>query len=361
MIGEAISHYRKQLGITQKELSQRTGVEVSRVCRTEKGKHENMQIENIFRYADGLGVDPCDLIKSHARYDWDSEMSLSAKARLAGVMGWPIGHSLSPRLHNYWLEQLKLDGVYVPLAVHPDHAADAIVSAGKMGFRGLNVTVPLKQIALQAVDSLEPVARRVGAVNTIVFDDRGKSVGTNTDGFGFVENIKHRHPGWRFSQGPAVVLGAGGAARAIVVALMDEGAPEIRICNRTYSRTTALIAALEGPENRACNVHAVPWGEREQALGGAAFLVNTTTLGMQDKEPLDIRLDDLPTAACVNDIVYTPLETQLLRAAYHRGNPTVDGIGMLLHQARPGFEAWFGAVPEVDARVRQHVLAGAAE
>ena len=170
-----------------------------------------------------------------------------------------------------------------------------------------------------------------------------------------------RQSGWDFTAGPAVVLGAGGAARAIVAALIDAGAPEIRVCNRTRERAEELAASLAPEADNGPTVVAIDWEERDAALAGASLLVNTTTLGMTGKEPLDIRLDDLPEFACVNDIVYAPLETRLLRAAYHRGNPTVDGIGMLLHQARPGFEAWFGQAPEVDGVLRLHVLAGTQE
>lgn len=279
-------------------------------------------------------------------------MFITGNARLAGVMAWPVGHSLSPRLHNHWLSTMEIDGAYVPLPVRPDDVAKVISTAGRMGFRGLNVTVPHKEMALKAVDSVDDLATRIGAVNTIIYDEDGKSLGTNTDGFGFIENIRQKYAGWSFEEGPAVVLGAGGAARAIVVALMDAGAPEILICNRTHERAQELANDLNGP------VTVVPWDTRNDALSGAALLVNTTTLGMTGKDQLEINLEALPEYACVNDIVYAPLETRLLRAAYHRGNPTVDGIGMLLHQARPGFEAWFGQAPEVNNVLRLHVLAG---
>lgn len=277
-------------------------------------------------------------------------------------MGWPVSHSLSPRIHNHWLSSMGIDGAYVPLAVHPDAAAETIVMAGRMGFRGLNVTVPHKETALRAVESADDLAKRVGAVNTVIYDADGRAHGTNTDGYGFTENIA-RHPAGRdFGTGPAVVLGAGGAARAIVAALMDAGAPEIRLCNRTRARADDLASALAGPSpsgqtgpGRAVTV--VDWKERDGALAGAALLVNATTLGMTGEEPLDIRLDALPQSACVNDVVYAPLETGLLCAARQRGNRAVDGLGMLLHQARPGFRAWFGQMPEVDDGLRSHVLA----
>jgi len=280
-------------------------------------------------------------------------MPITGNARLAGVMAWPVGHSLSPRLHNHWLNTMGIDGAYVPLPVRPADVEQAISMAGRMGFRGLNVTVPHKEAALKAVDEADDLATRIGAVNTIIYDTGGRSHGTNTDGFGFMENIRHKYTDWNFADGPAVVLGAGGAARAVVVALIDAGAPKILICNRTHERAVNLVNDLDGPLEDA------PWEDRHDALHNINLLVNTTTLGMTGKDPLEISLDSLPEYSCVTDIVYAPLETRLLRAAHSRGNPTVDGIGMLLHQARPGFEAWFGQAPVVDDVLRLHVLAGA--
>ncbi len=280
--------------------------------------------------------------------------AISGNARLAGVMGWPVGHSLSPRLHGYWLEALGIDGAYVPLAVAPNNAADAIAALSKLGFRGLNITVPHKETALGCVDTVDDLARRIGAMNTIVYDHEGRSHGTNTDGFGFIENIRQQAPGYDFTSGPAVVLGAGGAARAVIVALMDAGAPEIRVTNRTLERAKALAAQV-GHDG---NVGVIPWEQRGDALADAALLVNTTTLGMTGQAALDMDLQHLPGSACVTDIVYAPLETRLLAEARSRGNSVVDGIGMLLHQARPGFKAWFGADPDVSEALRAHVLAG---
>lgn len=280
--------------------------------------------------------------------------ALSGKARLAGVMGWPVGHSLSPRLHGFWLDALGIDGAYVPLAVTPENAPDAIGALAKLGFRGLNVTVPHKITALNCVDTVDDLARRIGAVNTIVYDDKGHSHGTNTDGYGFIENIRQRAPGHDFGSGPAIVLGAGGAARAIVVALMEAGAPEIRVTNRTQDRAEALITEV-GADKIAS---VVPWERREDALIEGALLVNTTTLGMTGQPDLGTSLQKLPESACVTDIVYSPLETRLLADARARRNTVVDGIGMLLHQARPGFRAWFGEDPEVSEALRTHVLEG---
>lgn len=279
-------------------------------------------------------------------------MILTAKAAVAGVMGWPVGHSRSPRLHGWWLDRYGIDGAYIPLAVPPGRVAEAVRALPALGLRGANVTVPHKEAVIAACDQVDPVARRIGAVNTLVVAEDGTIEGRNTDGFGFMENLRADRPDWRAGAGPAVVLGAGGAARAILVALADAGAPEIRLLNRTRDRAETLAAELGGP------VRVLPWEERAFALDGAALVVNTTTQGMGGQPALDLDLGRLPPAALVTDIVYTPLHTPLLKAAMERGNPVVDGLGMLLHQARPGFEAWFGRVPEVTPELRRFVLEG---
>lgn len=276
-------------------------------------------------------------------------MSLSGKARLAGVMGWPVEHSLSPRLHGYWLEQHGIDGAYVPLAVAPADLPTALTALPALGFRGVNLTLPHKEQALDLCQEVDDLARRIGAVNTIVVRD-GRLFGSNSDAFGFLENLKDGAPDWRAEAAPAVVLGAGGASRAVVAALADAGAPEVRLVNRTRERAEALATALGG----ALSVY--DWDRREAALAEAGLLVNTTTLGMAGQPPLDLDLGALPVEAVVTDIVYTPLMTPLLQAARTRGNPLVDGLGMLLHQARPGFEAWFGVRPEVTPGLRDFVL-----
>ncbi len=276
-------------------------------------------------------------------------MILSGHASLAGVMGWPVAHSLSPRLHGYWLERHNIDGAYLPLPVRPEAFADAVRALAALGFRGANLTIPHKQAALALCDSLDPAAERIGAVNTLVFKD-GNIHGRNSDAFGFIENLRQGAPSWRAEAAPAVVLGAGGAARAVIVSLLDAGAREVRLCNRTPARAEALARDMSGP------VAWVPWEARAAALSGAGLLVNTTSLGMTGQEALDLDLDDLPTSALVADIVYSPLETDLLRRARARGHAVVDGLGMLLHQARPGFEAWFGVMPEVTPDLRAFVL-----
>ena len=278
-------------------------------------------------------------------------MIISGKAKLAGVFGWPVDHSRSPRLHNYWLALYGIDGAYVPLAVRPEHFETALRALPLLGFRGANVTIPHKAAALRAVDQAEPLARRIGAVNTIVIDAEGQLIGRNTDGFGFLESLKQAAPTWRADAGPAVVLGAGGAARAVVAALLDAGAPRIDLVNRDIAKAERLAGDLGGA------IAVAAWPGLPALLPGAALLVNTTSLGMNRQPPLDIDLRPLPPAALVSDLVYSPLQTKLLAVASRRGNPTVDGLGMLLHQARPGFEAWFGRAPEVTAALRSFVLA----
>lgn len=279
-------------------------------------------------------------------------MIISGKAKLAGVLGWPVGHSRSPRLHGFWLERLGIDGAYVPLAVAPRHFAQAVAALPHMGFKGANVTVPHKEEALTLVDELDPLAERIGAVNTLVVRDDGTIEGRNTDAFGFLENLQQGAPCWQPQAGPAVVLGAGGAARAVCAALVDSGVPEIRVVNRSAARAQQLAEVIGG------NVRIETWDTAAAALDGAALLVNTTTLGMTGQPRLELDLAALPVNAVVNDIVYAPVMTELLTAAEARGNPIVDGIGMLLWQAVPGFEAWFGVRPEVTAELRAFVLQG---
>lgn len=273
-------------------------------------------------------------------------MNISGRTRLAGVMGWPVTHSLSPRLHNYWLKRYGIDGVYVPLAVPPGRLSRAVHALRDLGFVGVNVTHPHKEAAFAAVEDHDGVSARIRAVNTVVLHDDGSIRGMNTDACGFIEALGSRAPHWRAVAGPAVVLGAGGAARAILAALQDAGVPEIRLLNRTPARAEEA-ASLLGPPIRV-----VPWDQRAETLDGAALLVNTTTLGMSGQPPLDLALDALPREAVVNDIVYVPLMTPLLETAAARGNTVVDGLEMLLQQARPGFRAWFGRDPKVTGALR---------
>lgn len=275
----------------------------------------------------------------------------SGKTKLAGVIGWPVAHSRSPRLHGFWLNSYGIDGAYLPLAVRPERVRDAIRALPLLGFAGANVTLPHKEAALSAVDRVTAQARRIGAVNTIIAAADGALDGSNSDGFGFLENLRQSAPQWQAGQGPAVLLGAGGAARAIAAALVDAGVPELRLVNRTAARADQLARDIGGP------IKLYGWEQSGAALKDAALLVNGTTLGMKGQPPLDINLQPLPPTSVVYDIVYVPLETPLLAAARARGLAAVDGLGMLLHQARPGFAAWFGVEPAVTPELRSFILA----
>lgn len=269
------------------------------------------------------------------------------------VMGWPVAHSRSPMIHNHWIAEHAIpDARYELLAVKPEDAAETIRNLHRLDFIGANVTVPHKETAFATLEKHDAIARRLKAVNTIVTLEDGTLEGRNTDGYGFIANLKQGAPDWRAAEGPAVMLGAGGAARAIAAALEDEGVPEIRIVNRTTERAEALIRDLG-----LSNAKVFADSEAQKALEGAALLVNTTTLGMKGESDVTLDLASLPRDAVVTDIVYTPLETGLLRRAREAGHETVDGLGMLLHQAVPGFEAWFGVRPHVTAELRNIVLA----
>ena len=271
--------------------------------------------------------------------------------RLAGVMGWPIGHSRSPQLHGHWLRRYGIDGAYLPLAVSPDRLEAALRGLPALGFRGCNVTIPHKEAVAGLVDTMDPAARWIGAVNTVTVAPDGTLAGSNTDGFGFLENLKQWAAHWRADTGPALVIGAGGAARGILAALLDDGAKRIRLANRTEERARDLAQSLDSQR-----IEPVRWEERTDAMVDVTLLVNTTSQGMEGQPSLDLPLAALPDKALVTDLVYTPLMTPLLAAAAERGNPIVDGVGMLLHQARPGFAAWFGVDPVVDTALRQAVL-----
>mgnify|MGYP005639009749 FL=1 len=276
-------------------------------------------------------------------------MMLSGTARLAGVMGWPVAHSRSPRLHGYWLQQHGIDGAYVPLAVRPENLPLALGALSVLGFAGCNLTIPHKEAALDLVDEITPLAARIGAINTVIVKADGTLCGDNTDAYGFIENLRGSVAGFDPAAGPAVVLGAGGAARAVCAGLIEAGATEICLLNRTQERAEIVARDL------GAALRVEPWSGRGAALQGAALLVNTTSLGMTGQAALDIDLAALPLAAVVNDLVYSPLTTALLGAAAERGNITVGGLGMLLHQARPGFAAWFGAEPDVTPALHNFV------
>jgi shikimate dehydrogenase len=270
---------------------------------------------------------------------------------LAGVMGWPVAHTRSPAIHNHWIAKYGLKGAYVQLPVQPERLEAAIRGLAALGFAGCNVTVPHKESAMRIMDELHPAARRVAAINTIVVQPDGRLLGMNNDGAGYIQSLRDADATWRGDAGPALVLGAGGAARAIVVALLDEGAPELRITNRTLERAQALA------DDFGDRVKVVPWAERNEAMAGVSLLVNTTSLGMHGQAPLDVALDALPLEAMVSDAVYIPLETPLLAQARMRGHRTVNGLGMLLNQARPAFQSWFGVLPEITPELQAAVEA----
>jgi len=280
---------------------------------------------------------------------------VSGKARLAGVMGWPVGHSRSPRLHGFWLQAYAIDGAYVPLAVPPERFEQAMHALPALGFRGANVTVPHKAAALRLADTADEHARRIGAANTLVVGDDGSLRASNTDGYGFLQNLKQRAPGWT-AERPVLVLGAGGAARAVVVALLETGVSQVRLANRTGARANELADDLAGDLGGA--ILPVAWDRRAKAADGCGLVVNTTTLGMTGQPALDMPLDGLEPGAAVYDLVYAPLETPLLAAAKAHGLVAVDGLGMLLHQARPGFKAWFGRDPDVTDELYRFVAEG---
>jgi shikimate dehydrogenase len=273
-------------------------------------------------------------------------MSHPDRFLMAGVMGSPVMHSRSPKIHNYWLAKYGLAGVYVPLAIGADGLRAALRALPALGFAGCNLTIPHKEAAFEIVDKVDPVARRIGAINCVVAAADGTLEGRNYDGFGYIQSVLDAWPEWQADAGPIAVIGAGGAARAVLVSLADQGATEIRLVNRTPARALALAQEFGPP------VRAVAWEDRRAALAGAAMLLNATSQGMAGQPALDLALDELPAAALVSDIVYIPQETPLLAAARQRGNRTVNGLGMLLNQARPAFHAWFGVMPEITAELR---------
>lgn len=270
-------------------------------------------------------------------------------ARRAGVMGWPIAHSKSPDLHGYWLRKYGVDGAYEHVPSPPEMFSADVRQLVAKGWRGANVTLPHKEAALRGADDVTDRAREIGAANTLVFQEDGTILADNTDGFGFFENIRTHFADGRIDR-PVALLGAGGAARAVIWALLDAGAPEIRIANRTRDRAEALRGAF------GRRIRVFDWAEAERALPETGLVVNTTSLGMTGAPPLSLDLGAVPDDALATDIVYTPLITPFLTSAAERGLATMDGLGMLLHQARPGFAAWFGVEPEVDDALREIML-----
>lgn len=269
---------------------------------------------------------------------------------LAGVLGHPVAHSRSPALHGYWLRRYGLKGHYIPIDVAPADLAHVLRTLPQMGFVGVNVTIPHKEAILQIADIITDRAALIGAANTVIFRKDGKIHADNTDGTGFMANLRQYATLWDPSAGPAAVLGAGGAARAVIAALIEAGVPEIRLANRTRPRADALRADF------GAKVVVHEWNMAGLMIEDCATLVNTTSLGMTGKPPLHLNMERLSPDTLVTDLVYTPLKTQFLLEAEARGCFTVDGLGMLLHQGAPGFERWFGQRPEVDEATRQAVL-----
>jgi shikimate dehydrogenase len=275
-------------------------------------------------------------------------VTISGHAKIAGVIGWPVSHSLSPAVHGFWIRELAVDGAYVPLAVRPEDFSMAVGALSRMGFRGANVTVPHKEKAFEISHDRDDAALATGAVNTLVFDGE-RIVGRNTDASGYLASLDDEGVG-SLSGMHAVVIGAGGAARAICFALLSRGVQQISVVNRTAERSQ-LLATFFGKR-----VRSVEWRTLQELAGSVDLLVNATSLGMVGQAALEIDITSLRPGAVVSDIVYRPLETQLLRDAKKIGLKVVPGLGMLLHQARPGFSAWFGVEPKVTAELRQHLV-----
>ena len=278
-------------------------------------------------------------------------MSAQDRFLLAGVMGWPVSQSRSPMLHNYWFKQHNLAGTYVPLAVKPDDIHTALRALPALGFSGVNLTIPHKQTSMQDMAEIDAVGRGIGAINLVVVRPDGSLFGTNTDAYGCIANIRQLQPDWRADARPVVVVGAGGAARTAIWALADHGVRDIRIVNRTHERALTVTKDLGGP------FRVFRWEERHDVLDDAALLVNATNQGMVGQPPLDLKLDKLPANAIVYDIVYNPIVTPLLAAARERGNRIITGLGMLLNQAPPAWQAWFGIEPQVTPEVRKLIEA----
>ncbi len=272
------------------------------------------------------------------------------KIPLAGVIGSPIAHSKSPVLHRHWLKKHGVPGYYIPMDIAQSDLEEAVRALPKMGFVGINVTIPHKVAVLELADLVTDRASLIGAANTLIFRKDGRIHADNTDGYGFVENLRNGAPSWQPKSGPATVIGAGGAARAVVASLIDVGVEEIRITNRTRTSAEALRSEF------GTKLAVFDWVQAGNALDGAATVVNTTSLGMVGKSEFRVPLDALSPDAVVSDLVYTPLDTAFLQQARDIGCQTVDGLGMLLYQAVPAFERWFGMRPDVDDELRQVVL-----
>ncbi len=270
---------------------------------------------------------------------------------IAGLLGYPVAHSRSPVIHNHWLAEHGIAGRYVLFPVPPEKLEAAVRGLSALGMRGCNVTTPHKQAVFPLLDRVDDLARLIGAVNTVVVEKDGTLTGFNNDGNGFIQSLRDASPSWRPDSGPILVLGAGGASRAVVASLAAQGAKEIRLVNRTRAKAEEIADAV------GAVVKVLPWEQREDALDGVALLANATSGGAAGKPPLDIALDRLPPHALVGDLIYVPPETPLLAHARARGNVTVNGLGLLLNQARPAFNAWFGVMPEITPGLLKAVAA----
>jgi shikimate dehydrogenase len=271
------------------------------------------------------------------------------KFHMAAVMGWPVMHSLSPLMHNTWMEQEGLKGTYVPLAIEPGTLEPALRALHPLGFAGCNLTIPHKLDAMTIVDKVDDVARKIGAMSCVVVHEDGSLFGTNNDWLGFVGNLKQFFPDFRADTGPVTVIGAGGGGRAVCYAMLDQGAQEIRLVNRTAEEPALIAAEFGGP------ITPVAWADRHDALDGAVMVVNATSQGMKGEPALNIDLNKLPVSALAVDIIYTPLETPFLAAARMRGNPTLNGLGMLLHQGPAAWKRWFGIEPAITDALRHRM------
>jgi shikimate dehydrogenase len=270
---------------------------------------------------------------------------------IAGLLGWPVAHSRSPVIHNHWLQKYGIPGRYLLFGVPPERLEAAVRGLSALGLRGCNVTTPHKQAIFPLLDRVDSLARTIGAVNTVVVEKDGSLTGFNNDGNGFIQSLRDADPKWSPASGPILVLGAGGASRAVVASLAAQGAKDIRVTNRTREKAQQIADAV-GPV-----VTVVPWEQRTDALDGIAMLANATSLGMTGKGALDMPLDRLPRHALVGDLIYIPPETALLAAARAPGTTTVNGLGLLLNQPRPAFNAWFGVMPEITPELLQAIQA----
>jgi shikimate dehydrogenase len=270
---------------------------------------------------------------------------------IAGLLGWPVAHSRSPVIHNHWLARYGIAGRYVLFGVPPEKLEAAVRGLAVLGLRGCNVTTPHKQAIFPLLDRVDDLARRIGAVQTVVVEKDGTLSGFNNDGNGFIQSLRDAAPEWRPDSGPILVIGAGGASRAVVASLAAQGAKEIRLTNRTLEKARDIADAVGSA------VEVVPWEQREDALDGVAMVANATSAGSAGKPALDISLDRLPKHAIAGDLIYVPPETPFLAAARARGNVTVNGLGLLLNQARPAFNAWFGVMPEITPELLKAIAA----